>query len=468
MSGCPPAHRLVRIAAFSFPALALAVWASPARAGQVAEWKTRLVTGCWSCDTVNEVTDIGLGVAETAFNALSGQTATLLGLLMGLWILFFAGRLFLPFGPDGNEGSLWNEGAKKLFRFAVVLAFLQGSQSFWDYVFIPLMSSGMGISASIMEISDPYEADRGTPESEGSSGLNSYCGQASDGAGVAGAKSVMHQIDCPLAKIQSQFAKGILVGIAVFSGDVHYNPIKSTTDMLAGQAGGSNDTSNTADSFVGYVVKTANNVIAGIVLIIVYFFGFLLYPLLLIDVVMRVSVITVVSPLAIAAAMFRPTQRIAEKAVWHLVQAALTLAFASVVAGIGKALLAYTFSNIPTAGGLPLSNWKSLVDALEAGQVAVDLSTASFYTLIGVGVLLIFMLRESSRMAHEFTGASGGDFTGAGTAVARMAGVATRVGGTVAQAVVMGRVAKGAAGGGANASAQRRSDDRAKEVAGND
>ncbi len=444
-----------------------ATYPVPALAGQVDDWKTRLVTGCWSCDTLNEISDIGLGVGEQAFAVLAGQTATLLGLLMGVWILFFAGRLFLPFGPEGSPGAVWNEGAKKLFRFAVVLGFLQSSQPFWDYVFIPLMSASMGLSAGIMQISDPFEADRGTPEAAGSSGQNNYCGDSADGSGLIGAESVMHRIDCPLAKIQSQFAKGILVGIAVISGDVHYNPVASTINSIVNPLAGAGDPSNHADSFVGYFVKNVNDLVSGGILIAVYFAGFLIYPLLLVDVVMRISVVTVISPLAIAASMFKPTQRLADRAVWHLVQAGLTLAFASVVAGIAKALLAYTFSHIPTADGKQLADWNSLVAALEGGQIAIDLSTASFYTLVGVGVLLIFMLRESGRMAHEFTGASSDNGTGAGKAVAAMAGKAAGITGSVAQAVVTGQVIGGMSRG-ERLPPRDRVDDRASEVTGNE
>jgi hypothetical protein len=53
----------------------------------------------------------------------------------------------------------------------------------------------------------------------------------------------------------------------------------------------------------------------------------------------------------------------------------------------------------------------------------IDLTTMAFYQLLGVGVILIFMLRQANKMAGEFSGAGGGDFSGA------VAGVASAVGG---------------------------------------
>ena len=133
----------------------------------------------------------------------------------------------------------------------------------------------------------------------------------------------MHQMDCPLAKIQSQFAKGILVGIAVVYGGVNN------------------------DGRLTYVGRALVGVISGGVLILVYFLGFLLFPLLMLDVVMRVTIIAAFSPVAIAASLFKVTHRLAEKAVWGLAQAGLTMIFVSIVGGIGKAVLADTFNNLP-------------------------------------------------------------------------------------------------------------------------
>jgi hypothetical protein len=400
--------------------------AEPARAETVTDWMfTRLVSTCWSCDTLNDITDMGLELAGQAFTALAGEVASLLGLLMGLWLLFLAGRMFLPFGPEGQVGSLWNEGAKKLLRFAVVLAFLQGSAPFWDYIFIPLMSASMGGASKLVLLSDPFEAERGAPEAIPQQTVN-YCGDTAGGSGLSGAKAVMHQMDCPLAKIQSQFAKGMLVGVAIIAG-----------------GGRPNDTSASGIVDVVWqslnsVAKMINALVCGLALILVYFFGFLIFPFVLIDVVMRVTVTTVFAPVAIAASLFRPTKRLADKALWNLAQAGLNLVFAAIAAGIAKACLAATFANLPVLSGHKLASWRDLVAALEdpSQGVTISLFDSSFYALLGVGIILLFMLRQASHMAAEFTGASGGDFSGAARGTAAMVGTAAYSAGALAQKVV--------------------------------
>jgi hypothetical protein len=377
---------------------------SPARAGDVLDWANKVMTSCWSCGTLNQIMNVGLNLAEQAFTALASQTANLLGLLMAIWILFFAAKMFLPFGLEGDASSLWNRGAKKLLQFAVVLAFLQSSQSFWNYIFIPMMSAGMQISNTIVTLSNPYEAANGTSETGPSgSASNPNCSAGTDGQGVTGAMAVMAQMNCPLATVQSQFAKGMFVGIA----------------QIYGSAAHSSD------------VRYVCSVVGGLVQIGVFFFGMVLYPIFMIEVIMRVTIVTVLAPVALAASMFEPTRRISEKAAWQIGQAALTLVFVSIVAGIAKATLAYVFSNL-TVDGAPAgaTDWASLITMLENQKTAgnqdfhIDLTTMAFYELLGVGVIMLFMLRQAPRMAAEFTGASGGDFSGALAGVAALAGAA--------------------------------------------
>lgn len=388
-----------------------AVAASSATAApSVQSWADKLLNGCWACDTANQLSTLGLGLAKQVFTALCGELVSLLTVTMGLWILLFAGKMFLPFGPDGHAGEMWNKGAKKLFLFALVLAFLQSANAFWDNIFIPLMSSGMGIASQIIQIGDPFEGQQGTSELLPSD--NGYCQAPSLASGVEAAAQVMRQMNCPLAKLQSQFGKGMLIGEMILLGSIDKSILFPN------------------------IINDINQTVSGLSLLVIYFFGFAIYPLLLIDVIMRSTIVAVISPLAIAAYLFEPTRHFATKAVWQLVQSVLTLIFASVAGGLAKAVLAYTFSHIPTADGQPLKDWPTLVKAVEhpaLSGVAIDLTSSSFYVLVGVGVILLYMVRRASHMAAEFTNTAAGDFSGVGTATATIAGAVAYVGGSAAQ-----------------------------------
>jgi hypothetical protein len=378
---------------------------------------------------LGQMVKVGLGFAEQAFVSLAGETTALLGLLMAIWILFFAAQMFLPFGLEGNAGGLWNKGAKKLLQFAVVLTFLQGSQAFWSYLFIPVMSSGMAFSKTIITLSDAFEVSAGASETgPAATAASTYCGNdaANAGDGVDGAVAIMSQMNCPIATIQSQFGKGMLIGIAQIVGAVKQEQIATTICAIFG----------------------------GLFLIGVYFFGLLMFPIFMIDVLMRLTIVATIAPIALAASLFGPTKNFAHKALWQIAHAALTLVFVSIVGGIGKATLAYVFSNLKVDGAAAgARDWNALIQMLENQKTVsgadfyIDLTTMAFYQLLGIGVILIFMLRQANKMAGEFTGAGGGDFSGA------MAGVASAVGGGAYLASAATRQLAGGGGGKGGASA---------------
>jgi hypothetical protein len=344
-----------------------------------------LVGSCWACDLLDQFTAIGLGLADQVFAAICGQISALLGLLLGVWIVLFAGRCLLPFGPDQDPGALWNQGAKKLFRVAIVLAILHSSEAFWDYVFMPIISAGVGLAAVLS-----------------ASATATACPATTVGWGVQGAQAAMKSMDCILGTIQEGFAKGLLVGVAMTAGAGGHSWI----DFLK------------VWELPGQILQT----LSGLVLAGVYAFGFLVYPLLFIDALVRATVVSVFAPLALAASLFVPTAKLAGNAMWNLVQSAFTMVVASVIVAIASATQTYVYGTLPTANGTGVADWRSLIVALDSGTLKLSLIDQTYWTLLALGVLVIFMLRRAAGIAAQFTGASGGDFSGATGAIAAVAG----------------------------------------------
>jgi hypothetical protein len=408
----------------AMPMLAAADSGSGSGSSSTAQLLSNLFQGCWSCGAFNTVGAIGLDFADKAFSNLAGGMTILIGLFMALWVLFFAAKLFLPFGPPG--AAHWNMGAGKVMKVIFVLAFLQTSGPFWDYIFTPILSTGLGIASQLATATDIYETDfgasGGVPGGSGaSSGTPDYCAGPIPATRISGLSAsaqqgltALEQMDCPLSKMQSQFGKGIMIGVAVIG---QMGCSKSWLPNIL--------PSNSAMAFLA----------AGIVLIVVYLFGFLVFPFLLIDVLAKIILVAATSPLAIASILFKPTARIAERAVWSLLHAGLTLMFGAAIAGIGKALLAYILQQMSTNGGPTLTDWSSLQSSLEnscAQGFNVDFSTASFYMLVGTGIITIFMMRRASALATELTGTAHGG-TGAQTGLAAIVGAAAGAAGRLGQ-----------------------------------
>lgn len=427
--------------------LPLLLAATPALADET--WSSQLVSnairGCWACDVFNLVTTIGLSFADQAFIALAKAMTVLIGLSMALWLLMFAAKLFLPFGNPGSRH--WNEGAVKLFKWIFVVAFLQTSGAFWDYVFIPILSAGMGVASVMASTSDGFESTQNNPPEPVPNGSVDYCSGSVALPNVPGlsksateAAQTMTQMDCPMSKIQSEFAKGMVMGDAI---------------MMQSHCG--------KVPIIG-LVQGLNYLVAGLILWAVFAFGSLMFPLLLVDVIMRVVLVAATSPISIAASLFKETSRISSKAVWTLVQSSLTLVFAAAMCGIAKAVMAYVISTLPTTDNKPLTNWDALTKAIEdpcASGLSLGFQSANYYLLLGSGIILIFMMRKARSLAAELTGADGS--TGAQAGVAWAAGVAGQAAGKAFG------TAAGAAGGRIKRAAQdlgRRS--KAAQVTGKD
>ncbi len=365
----------------------------PASAQMVQALSDTLVATCWACDTLDQITGTGVALGRQLFDLLAGEMRALVGLVMALWLLLFAGRAFLPFGPAAAAAALWNKGAKQLLRFALVLAALQGSDAFWDDLFVPVLSAGATLAARLIAMA------------------GGAC--AAPSAGLDAATAVLQAMTCPLAGAQTQFSKGMVIGLAIVLGGGWH----SLAEVLK------------VWQWPGQLVQ----ILSGLALVAVYGFGFLVFPLLFLDTLLRAIIIAVVAPLALAGSLFRPTATITRKALWNLAQAAFTMIFAAIAVGIGTALLAVSYGRIATDDGTSLADWPKLIEALESGNAKVGLFDQSYWMLLGVGVVLIFMLRQAGRMAAAFTGASAGDFSGAGSAIASMAGSAAWGVGAVAE-----------------------------------
>jgi len=392
------------------PLLPLLGWADDPSSGgtsSTGQLLANLFQGCWACGAFNTVGAIGLNLADQVFSQLAGGMTILIGLFMALWVLYFAAKLFLPFSPPG--AGHWNMGAAKLFKLIFVLAFLQTSGPFWDYIFTPIMSVGLGIASQMATATDRYETDFGS--SAGVPNGVDYCKQAAPDTGVTNLSdaarqglTALEQMDCPLSRMQGQFGKGIMIGVAVMG------------QMTCSKGG-------VLDFIPG--VGALSYLVAGMVIIGVYLAAFLIFPFLLIDVLARVILVAATSPLAIASILFKPTTRIAERALWSLLQSGLTLMFGAAIAGIGKALIAYILQQMPTTDGKALYDWTSLQSAIEnscSSGFNVNFATASFYMLVGTGLVTIFMMRRAGSLAAELTGISGS--TGAQAGFAALLGAA--------------------------------------------
>jgi hypothetical protein len=368
-----------------------------AAALEVQDLYGKLADGCWACDMLERTGAVGFDLAQQLFEGLARQLSSVLAMVMAIWLLFLAGESFLPFGPPSH---LWNRGARKLAAFAAILGFLQSGTLFWDYLFMPMFSLGIGFSVQLLSISS----------------LQS-CSVNGAGAGIDGAKAALASMRCPLSLIQDVFTRGTLTGVAMIQGASW----QSWMDFVK------------VWTWPAHLLQ----MLSGVLLALIYSFGFVMFPLFFIDTVLRGVMIAVLAPLAAVLALYASTRRMMKRALWELAQSALTMVFASVAAGLATQSVTFLYASLRAADGSPLSDWPALIGALEAGTLKLSVTDQPYWAILAIGVIAIFMVRSAARMAAALTGVPSGNFSGATAGVAAMA--ATGLWATTAVARRMGQ-----------------------------
>ncbi|MDR3439225.1 type IV secretion system protein [Telmatospirillum sp.] len=364
----------------------------PATALSVQDLHDQLTGGCWACDTLEQVGGIGQDIAQQLFGNVADGLSSLLGLLVGIWLLWQAGRMLLPFGPASASARFGNQIARKLLGFAVVLAVLQNGQAVWDFVFTPILSIGTGFASLLL-----------------SQELSSACPVVSPAGAVQDTKIALAGMRCSLSAIQDLFTRGVLTGAALVSGASWH----SWLDLLKFW------------SWQGRLLQ----LISGVLLALVYAFGFLLFPVFFIDAILRVAIIAVLAPVMVAAGLLSSVRHIAQKALWGLARSSLTMVFAAIAAGIATATLTHIFGGLVTSDGTPIVDGAALIAGLQAGTIKLTIADRAYWAILAGGILAIFMVRGAASMAGDLVGEPAGESGGATSAAAALAGVATWLGG---------------------------------------
>jgi hypothetical protein len=362
----------------------------------------KLAGGCWACDMLGQAGGIGLDMAQQLFDTIAQQLVALLGMLMAINLLVQAGRIFLPFGMDGPPSRQWNHAVRQLVAFAVVLAFLQSAELFWNYLFMPIFSLGTSLSARLLS----------------QSSLQS-CSVNGIGSGISGAKAALDGMNCPLSLIQDVFTRGMLTGVAMTLGASWH----SWMDVIK------------VWSWPGQLLQ----MLSGVVLALVYAFGFIMFPLFFLDTVLRAAIVAVFAPLAAAMALFSPTRRVTVRALWDLARSALTLVFASVAAGLTTRTIVTVYASLKGGDDGRFSDWPSLIGALESGTLQLSMVDQSYWIILAVGFIAIFLVRGAARMAAVLTEGAGSGPGGAAFAAAAMVALGTRLTAAATRRSVSGR-----------------------------
>lgn len=360
-------------------------------------------TSCWGCQIFDDFAGTTFSAGKKVSDNSAEKLRSLIAAFGSVFALFYLGRSFVAGDASdllGRWKTFWT------LCIAVAAGSLWMTNAFdntWNYIYRPIMMLPSAILDSV-------------PGGMSGSCSASTVAVQSAPAGAAQTVSQMRDVICGAHKIGM---KGIAFGFAM---------IQSGTGLSWFAMGG-------LAAFIA-------NFLAGVVIMVMFLWLVISFPLRFIDVLLRLCIVGILTPILIVCAVFKQTRSYVQTGIQNVLYAALLFAFTGVMFKIGSTFFDEIASQTISA---PIGSMDS------AGVVANSV------IMIGCAYIFSSIVGMAPGLAKEFSGFSGSSGSVGESAATFIQGVATTpvkagaaVAGGVGSAYVSGRVA-GAAMGSASA-----------------
>lgn len=316
--------------------------------------------GCWGCTIFDSFVSGVLGAGQNVSAQMDGGMKAIMVAFASVFGLFYLGGSFVA-GDASDLAQRWKVFWRLCIAVAVGGAWLSGGSfnKTWDYVYSPIMSVPIAIETAV------------------GGGGSTDCGGGPSNvpSGAQASVTAMRGVVCGANHITMD---NIARGMAVF------------------QTG-----SGFSDNIAHWV--------AGAFMVIIFAWLMIAFPLRFIDVILRLAIVGIVTPVMVVCAVFKPTRGYCLVAVNNVLNAACQFAFTGIMFKLGN-----TFFN-------------QLVQQYSPFLVGGAASPSSSQMIIGVVVLcsgaMIFgsMVKMAPIVAGEFAqfNASAGGVGGTAEGIAR-------------------------------------------------
>lgn len=326
-------------------------------------YKTLSARDCVSCMLFDSFASATFSGLDTA-NSSGRDLIPVLTSIASIFALFYLGSAFVS-GDASDLLGRWQVFWRLLLTVAFASVILLSPVTYvWNYVYGPLFSIGDGVVQLV-----------------GAKGGAQNCGaNLSIQAGVpSGARSALESMSSTICGAYNLSLKGLSTGIA-----------------LAFNGGG----------FVKAIMFFAT----GFVVTVMYTFLAFTFPLRFIDVVIKLAIVSLITPLLVVAAAFKPSRGYATIGISNVLNATAQFAILSIVFFLGNKV----FQNMEAEGFLTVNT-----DG--------DITSTAITCLMYVGIAMVFnaLVGAVPSIAAEFSrhSGSGGGEAGASATKVMMAPV---------------------------------------------
>lgn len=343
---------------------------------------------CWACPLFEAV----MSVSQKLGRAMSGPDGNpsrfaagisrILAIALAIYILIEVGKLMLPFGPIEKArdvgGQLW----LKLLICLVCILMIRNYSVYWDYIYTPITNSAIRTSTAMLQA--------GMQVTQGKSG--DYA-KGLDAIPAFDPNQPEKGMSAQIGALQQNLGIGVVIGWASIS-------------ALFG---------NGMESAFGNILPA----IGGIIIALVYALAILIFPIYMIDAVIRWSIVNIMAPFFIGCFVFKVTRPTAERAFRGIVHSALTLVFLSLIVAFSGVMMHTivqgAIANGLAGGGGGGGGGASLCTLIQGASKGAGMGALTspivpgFWMLLALGLLIIRTVGTASQYAADFVGAIGSE-----------------------------------------------------------
>jgi hypothetical protein len=356
---------------------------TPANTPSINETATLFLTEygktCWPCTIFNNFSEVVFQKGQQVSQDARAPFTRIIGAVSVVFCLFYLGGGLVA-GDASDIARRWTSVWKFLLGAALGTIFLANSfDNMWNWVYGPVMAVPVAIAKEV----GGTNSDMLTSIA---AGMPCSVNTVSGPSGAAPIMAGMQGVVCGGHRIS---AAGMAYGFALM---------------------------NHTNGFWG----TITNVLSGLLLMAVFCWIAITFPLRFIDILIRLTIIGVLSPVLVVLAVFKPTRSFVQTAIQAVLHAACLFAFTSIMFSLGASI----FSGLLTTS----------INAMGNGDTTGVQTVVNGIFLIGGGIVFSSMIKMAPALAGEFSGfrgssggvgdAIGGAISGATSMVGKGAGAA--------------------------------------------
>jgi murein DD-endopeptidase MepM/ murein hydrolase activator NlpD len=275
----------------------------------VGELQAEYAKTCFYCAITGRIFAAAMLLGERVFAVIAPGVAQFLMAMLGLWILWQAGKLFFPFMPFDRGSATGNTVLTRiLFGIAAsaILLMPGGYKIYWNYLYMPIVDGAVSMSSALLKEGTP----KGSLLAEVSN-VNQCKPTQVLGLTAAQAR-IKDDLECQVYNLQKAFTYGLALGVYLF------------------QSGA---------------------LVTGALLVIAYIAAPLAFILLILGALLHWTFLSVLSPVLLGAAVFPKTRTYTISAIKQMIGSGMSLITASIVAVISAGMVLYSIQSAYQALG---------------------------------------------------------------------------------------------------------------------